>query len=187
MKKSIFILLIICISAFQVKSQIERIDSISVANWVQTKQVYFAIYKSQFNKFYNYKSKYKAFLVVNKRDTINLYHDSIIIVNNIPWPFPTVRFIIKCKRKTYEFEGIENYIFSSATNIWFICKPLSIGNNCVHHDFYSFSKEKKHFYKPDIYTEALDSYIPKGQDGYVPDSVIIKQNRKKNKFIIPYW
>jgi hypothetical protein len=197
MKKIVFTLIIL-FSQLLVFAQFERLDSISLLANVNEIKCHFSIMRR--NNPQKVINDYRAMLVISEKDTFDLYHDSIVNIKLFPDSFLTsegvgdliinpkpIKLIINYNNKHYEMHGVEKYLTSSLVNIWFIINSFCIGSEYVHHSHSSIFRLKSKFWKPDIYTEALHYYIPKSEPEYLPDSVIIKQNYKKNKYIIPHW
>jgi hypothetical protein len=188
MKKIILVIITILVTSFYAKSQFERLDSLTaVENLFNNKtDIYFSIMKRSNPK--KIIKDYKAFVIVNNNDTTELFYDSIVNVKNYgTYILPPLRLVFYYKKKKYEMSDVEKYISSPVANICIIINTFCFGNKYVHHNHDDYSYHKRKFYNPDIYTWTLSDYIPKGQSDYLPDSVIIKQNHKKNKCIVPYW
>jgi len=169
-------------------SQFERLDSITLVNNINKSvtEIHFSIFKR--NNYKEVLNNYSAFLIINEKDTTRLFNDSIVIVHNLGYyNNPKLDLVIFYKFKKFEINDIEKIIYSPVANICFVINSFCIGNKYTLHRFGEIYSPTSKFYKPDIYTRTISEYLPIGQEGYLPDSVIIKQNRKKNKFIIPYW
>jgi hypothetical protein len=188
MKRITLAIIIILFTNLNVKSQFEALDSITAYNYAfnNIANIHFSIMKR--NNPREVINNYKAYLIISNTDTIGLYNDSIVSVKNLFYfnP-PPIKLVVYYKSKRYEMVEVEKYITAPASNIWVIINTFCIGNKFVHHDSYSLVANKSKFNKPDIYTEKFLEYSLKGQKGVMPDSVIIKQNRKKNKYYIPNY
>ena len=195
MKQIKLLLIIMFFANLSAESQIERLDSVTFNTYISKNKhdVYFSIMKR--NNRSEIIKNYKAFLITSEKDTIKLFHDSIITVgiNFSRRPsFPSSKLIVLYGENEYILPNIEKYLVGVASNIWFVINDTCVGNKYVLHVLHPVSiLQEIELDKPDIYVRSLGTFQSSKQrersNIYISDSTIIKINHKKNKYIIPNW
>jgi hypothetical protein len=184
------LLIILSLSFISAKSQIERLSVLKFNTYLekQLSDVYFCIMKRD-NPREEIKD-YKAYLIVDDKDTVNIYHDSIITRHlnyrrGASEPMIPVTLIVEYGGMIFKIPDFEHHVGGFVNNIWFIINGECTNTNYVLRSTYGVFHPESEKNTHDIYAQPLEA--SPGHSLYSNDRKAERINSKKNKHIIPDW